>query len=324
MTVPSREPITRVLVIHRTPADFDADLARRFPDIAWRYVTRLAEVAEALAQHRPEAVLSMKNVGFATGEHRLAANFETVRWIQCGGSGYEHLLPIDFSRTVLTNCAGILAPYLAETVIGAMLALNANLIRYHKRQLAHEWRIEPFQPIAGQTLAVIGLGAIGTEVARRARALGMRVLAVRRDADAASGEADEVAELSDLESVLSTADVVSLHVRLTDQTRRLIGAKELAAMKPSALLLNTSRGAVIDEAALVACLKAQRIRGAYLDVFEKEPLDADSPLWDLDNVLLTPHAADNTTDWPRVFATFFGDNLARWNRGERLVNEIAA
>ena len=134
---------------------------------------------------------------------------------------------------------------------------------------------------------------------------------------------DELFGPGDLYAALGRADYVSLHVRANDETRHLIGAEALAAMKHGAVLINTARGLVVDESALVEALARGHLGGAYLDVFETEPLPGSSPLWDMENVLLTPHAGDNIHGWPRKFVVrLFADNLERWLAGEALVNVV--
>lgn len=321
MSDTKRTPIRKVLVLFDEPEPFQARLTGRFPDVAFTWVTRLEDVDPALEAARPDAVFTMKHSGFLSPAHRSAARFETVRWCHSGGAGYDHLLPLEPGRPVLTNGRGVLAPFLAETVIGAMLALNGGLLRYISQQQRKIWQARPFRPLAGQTLLILGLGAIGSEVGRRAKALGLRVLATRPRAEA-HPSADEVHAPERLMQLLPQADIVSLHVRLDQGTRHMIGAEVLAAMRPGAILINAARGAVVDEAALVAALQSGHLGGAYLDVFETEPLPASSPLWGLENVLLTPHNSDGVADWPERFAALFADNLARWNSGEPLVNEV--
>jgi phosphoglycerate dehydrogenase-like enzyme len=313
----------RVLVLHDRPEDFRGLLAARFPGLAIDYATSGEAVPAALERLRPEVVFSIKQPGFPAVHHRQAADFASVKWFQVGGSGYEHILPWDGARLTVTNCAGVLARFLAETVTGAMLMLNGGFLRYLEQQRRAEWRQHAFTPLAGQTLAVIGLGQIGGWVAANAKALGMRVLAIRRSATPHPA-VDALYAPDALHEVLAQADVVSVHLRLDETTRHLIDGTALSLMKPGALFINTARGAVVDEAALVAALERGHLGGAYLDVFETEPLPADSPLWHLENVIVTPHVADAVPDWPARFAAFFADNLERWLAGEPLENVVDA
>lgn len=311
-----------VLITHRTPDDFRADLEARFPGVSFRFATTGAEVTAGLEEVRPEVVFSIKNDAIPLSAHRLAAGFPSVRWIHVGGSGYEHLAPWDAARVTLTNGVGLLARVHAETVIGAILMLNRRFLDYRELQRRRTWLQLDYAPLEAQTILVVGLGAIGGEVARRAKALGMHVVGIRRGGLPHPG-ADEVYGPDALPRLLGTADVVSVHLRQTAETTRLIGRSAFAAMRPGALLVNTSRGAIVDEAALVDALRSRRLAGAYLDVFEVEPLPADSPLWEFDNVLISPHACENVADWSARYAGFFAQNLARWMRGEPLLNVVA-
>ena len=311
-----------VLIAHNEPDDFRDLLAARFPDLRFVYASTAEAVVEGLAAHDPEVVFSVKHPGFPGPAHAPIPRHPSVRWIQVGGSGFDHLAPWDAGRITVTNGAGVLAPYLAESVTGAMLALACGFPNYAEQQRERQWRPVSFTPLRGRTLLVVGFGRIGECVARNAKALGMRVLATR-GSPAPHPAADEMHGPDALASLLAQADFVSLHVRLDAATRGLLSREALAAMKPGAYLLNTSRGAVVDEAALVDALRSGYLAGAYLDVFETEPLPAESPLWSLPNVILTPHASDNIVGWPRRFAELFADNLGRRRAGEPLLNPVS-
>ncbi len=310
-----------VLVLHDRPEDFRDLLAARFPDLPIAYAGTPADVPVALEAARPEVVLSIKHTEFPGESHRPIMDFPTVKWVQVGGSGYEHLLPWDGERLTVTSCAGVLSRFLAESVTGAMIMLNGNFVRYLDQQRAAVWRMHPFRPLCEQTLLVVGLGQIGGHVAANAKALGMRVLAIRRT-QTPHPAVDDLFPPEALHEVLGKADIVSLHLRLSEETRHLIDARALAAMKPGARLVNTARGPIVDQAAMIEALESGRLGGAYLDVFETEPLPPESPLWRLDNVIITPHAAENIADWPRRFAAFFADNLDRWRAGQPLENLV--
>ena len=153
MTAPSG---CRVLVLQDRPEDFRDLLAARFPDLAIAYATDGEEVLSALERERPEVVFSIKHPGFPPADHRPAVDFPSVKWLQVGGSGYEHIVPWDRVRLSVTNCAGVLAPFQAETVIAAILMLNGGFLRYLDQQRQALWQQHSFRPLADQTLAVIG------------------------------------------------------------------------------------------------------------------------------------------------------------------------
>ncbi|HSP36096.1 MAG TPA: D-2-hydroxyacid dehydrogenase [Thermoanaerobaculia bacterium] len=230
-----------------------------------------------------------------------------LRWIHSLGAGVEKL-PFDILRdsdVVVTNARGVYAGALAEWVIGAMLYFAKD---FRRLTTAREWKPFHVERLEGATLGIVGYGNIGEAIARRANAFGMRILTARRS--------DPVDDL------IAASDYVVLSTPLTPATHRLMNADRIARMKPSAVLVNISRGQVVDEAALIDALGAHRIRGAALDVFETEPLPPDSPLWTLDNVLLSPHSADRTTDSHERAIAVFRANLARFERGEPLENIV--
>jgi len=322
-TVHRAEPITSVAVLHSTPDDFRHELERSHPDVKFHWIADLEQVDTVMSSARPDAVFAIRKTGFGGPQHRRAAFFPGVRWAHVGGSGYEHLLPIEQSDVCVTNGRGVLAPFVAETAISGMLVLNGRFLKYIDQQNRRLWNSLAFRPLADQTLLVVGLGAIGHEVAVRAKSLGMRVISATRRVQEMHAEIDEQYPLTQLAELLSRADVVSLHVRHTEETTHLIDAKALALMKPEAILINTARGAIVHEQALVSALAEGRLGGAYLDVFEQEPLPHDSPLWACPNLILSPHSADNVVGWPSRMARFFSDNLTRWNTGRPLLNELA-
>lgn len=310
-----------MLVVWDRPSDFSGLLARRFPDVVFEYASSVEDVNAAAARIQPDIVFSIKHERFPIESHLAAARLPGVRWIQVGGSGYEHLAPVDLSGITVTNAAGVLARFLAETVTGVMLAWNGQLYRYRDQQREALWRPLPFTPLCDKTLLVIGTGAIGRRVAANAGALGMRVLGANRSARNENA-IDAMYTLADMSQALEEADFVSVHLRLNEDTTHFVDRRLFDAMKPGAFFVNTSRGAVVDTGALVDALQSGRLAGAYLDVFEEEPLPAAHPLWRLDNVLITPHAADQVADWPGRFAAFFADNLQRWLDGEPLLNRV--
>ncbi|MBC8242063.1 MAG: D-2-hydroxyacid dehydrogenase [Alphaproteobacteria bacterium] len=318
-----RSPIRTVLVIHKDMDEVRTVLDKRAGDIAVHYVSDLDQIEPTLERAKPDAVFSISQSTFSGTAQRAAIDYPTVRWFHVGGSGYEYIVPWDHPRVTVTNGLGILAPFLAETALTGMLMLNGNFLRYATQQRDHIWQPIFFNPLQGQTLLVVGFGKIGALVAANAKALGMRVLATRRTAapDPSVAEVHGDEALGDL---IGQADFVSLHIRMSEQNRGLINAEILAKMKQGSFLINTSRGPVIDQTALIDALGSGHLGGAYLDVFEKEPLAADSPLWDMPNVIITPHAADNVHDWASRFAHFFADNLGRWNTGQELLNVVTS
>lgn len=255
--------------------------------------------------------------------HQHLRKARRLRWIQTTGAGADQLMPFEEipPGVLVTNAAGINAEMVADFALALVLALQLNLKGYMAQQRDRQWKRILAEPIAGKTLAVIGLGRIGRELARRARALGMRVVGTRRSADPVS-DVEAVYAPEDLHRVLGEADYVVLTVPLSPATLHLIDAKALDAMRPTAYLVNVARGRVVDEAALVEALRARRIAGAALDVFERDVLPAESLLWELENVILTPHVAGDMPDFTERSVRHFCENLGRYLRGEPLLNLV--
>ncbi|MEL6766175.1 MAG: D-2-hydroxyacid dehydrogenase [Pseudomonadota bacterium] len=314
-----------ILVISTKAPEMVPWLAERLPDERFHVVEGPGQLGPLLAALAPEAlpeiVLAMNDPLLPHAEMHLARDLESVRWWHVAGSGYEWLGAWDRDRLTVTNSVGVLAPFLAETTIGAILALNNGLLAYREAQRARRWEPVNFPALAGQRLLVVGAGAIGREVAVRAKALGLAVTGATR-AGTPMAPFDAMVPLAALDDALQQADIVSCHLRLTPETRHIFNARRFALMRPGALFLNSARGGHVDENALLAALRSGHLRGAWLDVFEREPLPADSPLWEAPNLLITPHASDQVAGWPLRFAALFADNLARWRAGEPLLNRV--
>lgn len=220
-------------------------------------------------------------------------------------------------RICVLNTPGRNARAVAECTLGLMLAEIRNLARAHACLKQGQWRrsfpnSDAIPELYEKTVGLVGYGAVGRLVAGYLAALGSRVLAY----DPYFQGDPRPARMVDLDTLLRQSDVVSLHARLTEETRHLIGASQLALMKPTAVLVNTARSGLVDEAALVEALRHRRIMGAALDVFDQEPLPADHPLLALDNVTLTPHLAGSTIDAFRNSPRLMAEHLARLLRGQ--------
>lgn len=253
-----------------------------------------------------------------------------LRWAQLstvgadavqGGKAQE--LPI-----AITVARGVPSVPIAEFAIMAMLVLAKQALTIIANQRERRWaRLRDGMEVWGKTLAVVGLGSIGTEVARRARALGMRVLATRRSVTEwirSEGDADELFPPGQLRQMLSQADFVVIAAPLTEETRGMIGEAELRAMKPTAYLINVTRGEIIDEAALLRALREGWLAGAALDVFAQEPLPAEHPFWGLPNLLVSPHTSGTSERRDERLAELFAENLRRYLAGEPLLSVVGA
>jgi phosphoglycerate dehydrogenase-like enzyme len=253
------------------------------------------------------------------------ANCPEVGWIHSRAAGVDNLLFPELvnSEVLLTNGSGVFSASLGEFVLGAILYFAKDFRRMVRNQMAERW--EPFdvQEIDRQTVGIVGYGDIGRAVAKRVKPLGMRVLATKRHPP---GLPDSLVEHfyrpEEQREMIAACDYIVATAPLTPETRHMIGEPEFAVMKPSAVVINVGRGPVIDEAALVGALAAERIKGAALDVFEHEPLPADHPLYKLENVLLSPHCADHTADWQDQAMRFFLEQYQSFQKGEALRNVV--
>lgn len=251
---------------------------------------------------------------------------QRVRWVHTRSAGLDGLLfpALVESPVTLTNARGVFSEILGEFTIGAVLFFAKDFRRLVLSQMAGQWDQFDTVEIRAQTLGLVGYGDIGRAVASRAHAFGMKVVALRRRPELTRSDpyVSEVFSPQRKHEMLTQSDYVVIVTPLTPDTRGMIGAPEFAAMKPSAVLINIARGPVVDETALVRALHERRIRGAALDVFDTEPLPAGHPFYKLDNVLLSPHSADQTSDWKERTMRLFLENFRRYRSGEPLLNVV--
>jgi len=232
------------------------------------------------------------------------------------GAGIERFLVPELPpHVVLTRVTGVFGPWMAEYALGWCLWVTQRIDLFQRRQREQRWTpVDPLR-LGGAVLCVVGLGDIGRPIARAARRAGMRVIGVTRRGRPVPG-VQSVYRLPAIKRALAQADFVALVVPLSPETQGLIAEAELAAMKPSAWLINMARGPVVAEQALIQALRVRRIGGAVLDVFDTEPLPAGHPFWTMDNVAITPHISGPSD--PAEIAPFFNDNLRRYVAGRRL------
>ncbi|UCC68964.1 MAG: D-2-hydroxyacid dehydrogenase [Armatimonadota bacterium] len=250
-----------------------------------------------------------------------------LKWVQSTGAGVRRFLTSDFiaAAIVLTNARGVYAVPIADHVMAFVLHFSRLFNVLMRRQMKREWtewgECDPDE-LSHKTLGIIGLGGIGSEVAKRAKGFGMKVIATRQRPELPSEHADEVRGVDQLPWLLEQSDYVALCAALTPKTRHLIGEEQLKLMKPTAYLMNIGRGGLIDEQALIAALREGEIAGAGLDVFEEEPLPAESPLWDMPNVLITPHNSGSSPRSHERLMELFRENLRRYVASEPLLNVV--
>jgi len=255
-----------------------------------------------------------------------------LRWVQSPAVGVGHLMFPELlaSDVIITTARGIRARSIAEHVLCVTIALARQLPVAMRAQAAHDWAMERLEgpasavrTLAGARMGIVGLGAIGLEVARIAASFGFGVTAIRRRADQPRPDCvDEVWTPDRLPDLLAASDVVVLAAPHTPDTKRLLGRGEVGMMKRGAFLINVARGKLIDDDAVIEALVGGRLGGAALDVFTNEPLEADSRYWDLPNVIVTPHVSGSMQDYWTPLVALFADNLRRFERGEPLRNVV--
>jgi len=311
----------RVLVVAKNSDTQMPIFEGRFDGIPIRFARSEAEVNEALQEFRPTVALCHHDGAMAKQGHLAVLNSPDLAWLSNGGAGVEHLGKWDPEAKIVTNASGVNARYLAEFTIAAHMAANVGLMHYQNQQRRHVWEQVFWTPFQDRRFCVVGLGNVGRAVAAEAKRLGMHVVGTRGTARPMDG-IDEVFGPDGLHQALNGSDFVSVHAAQTPETTGLIDDAAFAAMPDGVIFLNAARGPVVDTAALIRALDSGKIGTAILDVFDKEPLQEDSPLWDYENVLITPHIADSVTIWEETITTAFADNLERWLAGEDLTNIV--
>ena len=284
-----------------------------------------------VTRDRDEIAAALDEIEIAAGSfpRDLLPQARNLRWFQQWGAGADWLLrypevaDLDF---VLTNASGVHPIPISEHILAFLLTFARGFHHAIRTQARGEWidqdRHDDLFELDGKTMLLVGVGAIGERTAQVAQAFGMRVLGVRRDPTVGAPGVEAMFGPGDLLDLLPEADFVVLTVPLTHETRGMIGERELRAMKPGAYIVNIGRGGTIQEPALVRALEEGWIAGAGLDVFETEPLADDSPLWGMDNVVITSHYAGATPHYDERALDIFVDNLRRYRAGERLHNVV--
>jgi phosphoglycerate dehydrogenase-like enzyme len=251
-----------------------------------------------------------------------------LRWVQATSAGAGEqvgaagLTGAALGRVIVTSAAGVHAGPLAEFALFGLLAFTKGLPRLLADQRARRWEHYPLAELSGRTLLIVGLGQIGAEVARLGAAFGMRVVGLNRRGAGDYPHVDVLAGIDALPAWLPQADAIVISLPLTTETKGLIDAAAIARMKRGAVLVNVGRGAVLDEPALIDALRENRLAGAALDVVAREPLEPGSPLWELPNVLLSPHTAALSLHENERIVSLFVENLRRYLRGEPLRNRV--
>ncbi len=298
----------------------------------WQGLAPIAAAAEVLAIAEDEAILARHaaaaEVIFMWANVPLLAKLwpqvRALRWVHAGWAGVDRLLfpELVASDVVLTRSAGIYGSSLAEYALAAMLFFAKRIPELVANQRARTWRKVGPSDLRGKTLGIVGLGDVGMALAEKAKALGMRVIGLRRTGGEAPPCVDRLLPLDGLAELLAAADYLVVCTPLTAQSRGLIGERELGLLKPGAVLVNIARGGIVNEQALLAALHSGRLGGAAVDVFEQEPLPPDSPFYDAPNLLISPHSMDAVPGWEDRVVGLFVENFRRYVAGEPLLHVV--
>ncbi|APG14950.1 hydroxyacid dehydrogenase [Bradyrhizobium japonicum] len=317
-STPSAADAITVLIHDSSADDYVPLIRRRFPDVR----VLCAKDAQSLECHVPEAdVILTSPSGFPA---RLFEKARRLRWVQATVAGVEAFVPIRerISDLIVTNARGIHGDLIADFVMTGIGMMQWDFPTLMRQQSRKEWRPRCVPPLAERTLGVVGLGSVGSAIARRGKSAGMTVIGSKRDVSQPIADVDRLVPPDGLPELLQLSDFVVLAVPRLPETTKLIGRDQLQLMRRSAFLINIARGAVVVETELVGALQAGTISGALLDVFEREPLPADSPLWTMPNVIIAPHISGYPSDYNTRVFEIFGDNLQRFIEKRPLRNLV--
>jgi len=303
-----------VLVPHYVSDDARASLrtalADRLPDADLAVTATPSETDDRLPDAEIVATVRLP-------DDRLA-DAESLRWLQSLSAGVDHFDAdaLESRGIALTNASGVHAEPIGEQVLGYMLVFERNIHKGIAQQHRGVWESYGGRELRDETVGIVGVGAIGARVAELASAFGMEVLGTKRTPETAPEAVDEAFGPDGLYEVLSRSDYVVVACPLTDETRGLLDEEAFRTMPSTGVVVNVARGEIVDQAALTEALQEGLIRGAALDVFDEEPLPADSPLWDLSNAVVTPHMAGSTPHYWERCADLFAENYGRYVAGD--------
>lgn len=307
--------MTRILILLALPepvrAQYHAGLQEKFPEVEIDVVDHYSKAVERISD---KDVL----VTFGPMLHDdVIKAAKTLKWIQALGTGVDGILdrPSLGKEVIVTKMHGFHGPPVSEAALMAMLALARELPRVVKSQAERKWDRFPAQTLKDKTVGILGVGVIAQTLAPMCKAFGMRVLGISATPRTAAGF-DRMVPRTQLVEAAREVDFLVLLAPLSRETRGIVNAEVLAAMKPASYLINLARGGVVDEPALIESLRRRRIAGAALDVFATEPLPADSPFWTLPNVLITPHAGGFFDGYPKHALPVLEENLRRFLAGD--------
>ncbi len=310
----------RVLIFFDHPEEFLPRLAARFPSAAFSACTNYDQLPARLAQVQPDVIFGFKFEPKPFPRADILAS-EGLRWLSVAFAGIDGVVPWDEQKLIVTNASGVAATEMGHYALAAILGLFQGFPASFAGQAARRWRYRVNRSARNATLGIVGFGRSGREIARMARAVGLRVVVCRTRPEPAE-DVEAVYATNQLHEMLGLVDVTVVCAPLTGATRDLFDRAAFQAMKPGSYFINIARGAIVDEESLIEALVSGQLAGAMLDVVRTEPLPSSSPLWDAPNLLITPHSSSEYEGWVGEAATMFADNLERWMTDRPLENRV--
>ena len=311
----------RVLLHNDATARHANRLRSAFPHCDVAECTTYENLPDMIREFRPNVVFTIRFAGTEGFPREALLAPGGPRWIANGGAGTDHFGRWDPACTTITNAAGVAADMMAEYVLGGFLHFTLDIEGLRQDKTGRVWRARNMVPLRGKTLLIVGLGHTGRALAKKAKAFGMHVIGLRSRPQPTEF-ADIVGSPDDLLDFLEDADCIAVCAPLTSATRGMLGRAEIAAMASGVLLADVSRGGIVDQVALAEALVSGHVAGAVLDVFEMEPLPAESPLWGIENLIISPHCSSVYDGWEDASFDLFLDNLNRWIAGSPLRNIV--
>ena len=296
-------------------------LEQQHPNLPFLTCDTYKDLPPLIERVGPEVIYSVRFAGTPEFPRRALLDCNSVKWIAVGGSGTDHLQPWDPDKLTVTNSAGVAADMMAEYVLGCLLNFKLGLRHFHNLQKEKIWHAGKVAPIEGSTTLILGLGKTGCAVARRLNLMGMYVIGTRASV-LATEFVDEVHPPESLRDLLPRADVIVCTVPLINSTRNLLSTEAFNCLKSGCILIDVSRGGVVNEQALLNALESGKLYAAALDVFEQEPLPDSHPFWNMDNVIVTPHCSSVYDGWELNSVELFSANLARYCENSPLQNIV--
>ncbi|MFK7877661.1 MAG: D-2-hydroxyacid dehydrogenase [Paracoccaceae bacterium] len=314
--------MTRVLIHTDTPQRHLAKLTEAYPQVQAQSVVRNSEVSDTLNQFAPDVMFSVNHSSDAAYPSDAVRTCKSLKWLSVGGSGTDHIAPWSGKNLRVTNSAGVSADIMAEYILGCFFHFNLDVPGLQEDQNTKTWvPTRAMIPLAGQTVLIVGLGHTGQALAQKAKALGMSVLGTRAN-PRNTPHCDEVHGPDRLPQLWPRADYIAICTPRLPATLGLVSEATFDMTKPNAVLVNVSRGNVVDETALLNALWAGKIRGAAMDVFATEPLREDDPIWDAPNLLISPHCSGVYKGWEDASFARFLTNLGRFLKQDPLHNIV--